>query len=39
MVSRFCAEIQLPVKIREKSPKIIFYQKTHGAKRQEGEEA
>ena len=39
LVSRFCAEIQLPVKIREKSPKIIFHQKTHGARRPEGEVA
>jgi hypothetical protein len=38
-VSRFCAEIQLSVKIREKSSKILFHQKTHEARRQEGEEA
>ena len=39
LVSRFCAEIQFSVKIQEKSSKIIFHQKTHGARRQEGEEA
>jgi hypothetical protein len=39
LVSCFCAEIQLPVKIREKSPKIIFHQKTHGARIRDGEEA
>ena len=39
LVSRFCAEIQLPVKIREKSPKIIFLQKTHGARIRDGEGA
>jgi hypothetical protein len=35
----FCAEIQLSVKIREKSPKILFHQKTHGTRRRDGEEA
>jgi hypothetical protein len=39
LVSRFCAEIQLPGKIQEKLRKIIFHQNTHGARRQEGEEA
>jgi hypothetical protein len=39
LVSRFCAEIQLPVKIRQKSWKILFHQKTHGARRPEGEGA
>jgi hypothetical protein len=39
LVSRFCAQIQLPVKIQEKSPKIIFHQKTHGARIRDGEEA
>jgi hypothetical protein len=39
LVSHFCAEIQLPVKILEKSSKIIFHQKTHGAGRRDGVEA
>jgi len=39
LVSRFCAEIQLSVKIREKSSKILFHQKTHGARRRDGGEA
>jgi hypothetical protein len=39
LVSRFCAEIQLSVKIREKSSKILFHQKTHGARRRDGVEA
>jgi hypothetical protein len=39
LVSHFCAEIQLSVKIREKSSKILFHQKIHGARRQEGKEA
>jgi hypothetical protein len=39
LVSRFYAEIQLSVKIREKSSKILFHQKPHGARRQEGKEA
>jgi hypothetical protein len=39
LVSHFCAEIQLSVKIREKLSKILFYQKTHGARRQDGVEA
>jgi hypothetical protein len=38
-VSRFCAEIQLSVKIREKSSKIIFHQKTHEARRRDEGEA
>jgi hypothetical protein len=37
LVSRFCAEIQLPVKIQEKSLKIIFLQKTHEARIRDGE--
>jgi hypothetical protein len=39
LVSRFCAEIQLSVKIWEKLAKILFYQKTHGARRQDRGEA
>jgi hypothetical protein len=39
LVSCFCAEIQLTVKIQEKSSKILFHQKTHGARRRDGEEA
>jgi hypothetical protein len=39
LVSCFCAEIQLSVKIQEKSSKILFHQKTHGAKRRDGVEA
>jgi hypothetical protein len=39
MVSRFCAEIQLSVKIREKLAKILFHQKTHRARRRDGGEA
>jgi hypothetical protein len=39
LVSRFCAEIQLPVKILEKSSKILFHQKIHGARRWDGVEA
>jgi hypothetical protein len=38
-LSPFCAEIQLSVKIWEKSSKVLFHQKTHGARRQEGKEA
>jgi len=37
LVSRFCAEIQLSVKIRENIAKILFHQKTHGARRRDGE--
>jgi hypothetical protein len=37
MVSRFCAEIQVLVKIRENITKILFYQKTHGARRRDEE--
>jgi hypothetical protein len=37
LVSRFCAEIQLSVKIWENIAKIIFHQKTHGARRRDGE--
>jgi hypothetical protein len=33
LVSSFCAKIQLLVKIRENIAKILFYQKTHGARR------
>jgi hypothetical protein len=36
-VSRFCAEIQLSVKIWENIAKILFHQKTHGARRRDGE--
>jgi hypothetical protein len=36
-VSHFCAEIQLSVKIRENIAKILFHQKTHGARRRDGE--
>jgi hypothetical protein len=32
-VSYFCAEIQLSAKIPENITKILFYQKTHGARR------
>jgi hypothetical protein len=39
LVSRFCAEIQLSVKIRENLEKIIFHQKIHGARRRYGGEA
>jgi hypothetical protein len=39
LVSRFCAEIQLSVKIGEKLVKILFHQKTHGARRRDGGEA
>jgi hypothetical protein len=39
LVSRFCAEIQLLVKIQKKLAKIIFHQKTHGARRRDGGEA
>jgi hypothetical protein len=37
MVSRFCAEIQLSGKIPENTAKIIFYQKTHGARTRDRE--
>jgi hypothetical protein len=37
LVSRFCADIQLSVKIRENIAKILFHQKTHGARRRDGE--
>jgi hypothetical protein len=33
LVSCFCAEIQLSGKIPENIAKILFYQKTHGARR------
>jgi hypothetical protein len=36
-VSCFCAEIQLSGKILENTAKIIFYQKTHGARIRDGE--
>jgi hypothetical protein len=39
LVSHFCAKIQLSVKIREKLAKILFHQKTHGARRRDGGEA
>jgi hypothetical protein len=34
----FCAEIQLSGKIPENIAKLQFYQKTHGARRRDGEE-
>jgi hypothetical protein len=34
-VSCFCAEIQLSGKIPENIAKILFYQKTHGARRRD----
>jgi hypothetical protein len=37
LVSHFCAEIQLSVKIQENIAKILFHQKTHGARRRDGE--
>jgi hypothetical protein len=37
LVSHFCAEIQLSVKIWENIAKILFHQKTHGARRRDGE--
>jgi hypothetical protein len=37
LVSRFCAEIQLLVKIWENIAKILFHQKTHGARRRDRE--
>jgi hypothetical protein len=37
MVSCFCAEIQLSGKIPKNIAKILFYQKTHGARRGDGE--
>jgi hypothetical protein len=37
LVSHFYAEIQLSVKIRENIAKILFHQKTHGARRRDGE--
>jgi hypothetical protein len=36
-VSRFCTEIQLLGKISENTARILFYQKTHGARVQDGE--
>jgi hypothetical protein len=36
-VSYFCAEIQLSGKILKNIVKILFYQKTHGARRGDGE--
>jgi hypothetical protein len=36
-VSCFCAEIRLSGKIPENIAKILFYQKTHGARRGDGE--
>ena len=38
LVSSFCAEIQLSGKIPENMPIIIFYPKTHGARRRSGED-
>jgi hypothetical protein len=37
LVSHFCAEIQLLGKIPENTTKILFYQKTHGARVRDGE--
>jgi hypothetical protein len=37
LVSCFCAEIQLSGKIPENTAKFLFYQKTHGARRRDGE--
>jgi hypothetical protein len=37
LVSCFCAEIQLSGKIPENTTKFLFYQKTHGARRWDGE--
>jgi hypothetical protein len=37
LVSRFCAEIQLSVKIWENIAKILFHQKTHRARRRDRE--
>jgi hypothetical protein len=37
LVSCFCAEIWLSGKIPENIAKILFYQKTHGARRGDGE--
>jgi hypothetical protein len=37
LVSCFCAEIQLSIKIWENIAKILFYQKIHGARRRDGE--
>jgi hypothetical protein len=37
LASRFCAEIQLLVKIQENIAKILFHQKTHGARRRDRE--
>jgi hypothetical protein len=37
LVSHFCAEIQLSVKIWENIAKILFHQKTHGARRRDEE--
>jgi hypothetical protein len=37
MVSCFCAEIRLSGKIPENIAKILFYQKTHGARRRDEE--
>ena len=36
LVSSFCAENQLSGKILENVPKILFHQKTHGARRRDG---
>jgi hypothetical protein len=37
LVSCFCAEIQLSGKIPENTAKFLFYQKTHRARRRDGE--
>jgi hypothetical protein len=38
LVSCFCAEIQLSGKFPENIAKLLFYQKTHRARRRDGEE-
>jgi hypothetical protein len=38
LVSCFCAEMRLSEKIPENTTKFLFYQKTHGARRRDGEE-
>jgi hypothetical protein len=37
LMSCFCAEIQLSGKNPENTSKVLFYQKTHGARRRDGE--
>jgi hypothetical protein len=38
LVSRFCAKIQLSGKFPENIAKLLFYQKTHGARRRDRDE-